>query len=85
MADGLRGQFLLRDDVIHLNHGPFGACPREVFDAYQCWQLEPERNPQELLARGSTGKMEKCPPRIIGVPQDDLDALVRALRATLPR
>jgi isopenicillin-N epimerase len=45
----LRGLFLLRPDVVFLNHGSFGACPRPVFDAYQRWQLELERQPVEFL------------------------------------
>ena len=44
-------QFLLRPDVIFLNHGSFGACPRPVFEEYQRWQLELERQPVEFLGR----------------------------------
>lgn len=41
----LRCQFLLDPDVIFFNHGSQGACPRPVFEAYQQWQLEFERQP----------------------------------------
>ena len=44
-------QFLLRPDVIFLNHGSFGACPKPIFDNYQAWQLELEREPVEFLGR----------------------------------
>jgi isopenicillin-N epimerase len=44
-----RDLFLLRPDAVFLNHGSFGACPRPVFDAYQRWQLELERQPVEFL------------------------------------
>jgi isopenicillin-N epimerase len=47
----LRDLFLLRDDVVYLNHGSFGACPRPVFEAYQAWQLELERQPFGFLLR----------------------------------
>ena len=47
----LRDLFLLRPDVAFLNHGSFGACPRPVFEAYQAWQLELERQPVEFLGR----------------------------------
>ena len=48
---GLRDLFLLRPDIVFLNHGSFGACPRPVFEAYQAWQLELERQPVEFLGR----------------------------------
>lgn len=49
----MRDAFLLDPDLVFLNHGSFGACPREVFRVYQDWQLELERNPVELLSRRS--------------------------------
>jgi isopenicillin-N epimerase len=42
--------FLLDPDVVYLNHGSFGACPRPVFEEYQRLQLELERQPVEFLA-----------------------------------
>ncbi|HEV8354216.1 MAG TPA: aminotransferase class V-fold PLP-dependent enzyme [bacterium] len=50
-AAKFRRRFLLRPDVIFLNHGSFGACPRPVFAAYQRWQRELERQPVEFLGR----------------------------------
>ncbi len=52
-ASRMRRLFLLSPEVIFLNHGSFGACPREVFRDYQRWQLELERNPVEFLGRRS--------------------------------
>ena len=46
-----RRLFLLRPDVVFLNHGSFGATPRPVFAVYQRWQRELERQPVEFLAR----------------------------------
>ena len=43
--------FLLDPEVIFLNHGSFGATPRPVFDSYQAWQRELERQPVEFLGR----------------------------------
>ncbi len=54
MSENLARQFLLREDVVFLNHGSFGACPRPVFEAYQNWQLELERQPVEFLGRAIT-------------------------------
>jgi isopenicillin-N epimerase len=48
---GLRDEFLIDPDVVFLNHGSFGACPRPVFARYQAWQLELERQPVEFLGR----------------------------------
>ncbi len=53
-ALALRRLFLLRDDVVFLNHGSFGACPRPVFDVYQNLQRELEAEPVDFLARERT-------------------------------
>jgi len=49
----MRDQFLLDPDLVFLNHGSFGACPREVLEVQRHWQLEMERNPVEFLGRRS--------------------------------
>jgi isopenicillin-N epimerase len=53
VSDGtdLRGAFLLDESVTFLNHGSYGACPRDVFERYQEWQLELERQPVLFLSR----------------------------------
>ncbi|MEO8883616.1 MAG: aminotransferase class V-fold PLP-dependent enzyme [Devosia sp.] len=50
MTTNLAQQFLLDPDVVFLNHGSFGACPRPVFEDYQRWQLKLERQPVEFLS-----------------------------------
>ena len=47
----MRDEFLLDPDVVFLNHGSFGACPRPVFERYQAWQRELEREPVDFIAR----------------------------------
>lgn len=54
MHDSLKSEFLLDPNVVFLNHGSFGACPKRVFDDYQRWQLELERQPVEFLGRRVT-------------------------------
>ena len=46
----MKDSFLLDPAVVYLNHGSFGACPRPVFEAYQQWQRELERQPVAFLA-----------------------------------
>jgi len=57
---------------VYLNHGSFGACPRPVFEAYQRYQRELERQPVEFLA------LERSFP-------ERLDAARTALAATSGR
>ncbi len=47
----MRELYLLDENVVFLNHGSFGACPKPVFERYQAWQLELERQPVEFLGR----------------------------------
>jgi isopenicillin-N epimerase len=50
----LKDQFLLDPDVVLLNHGSFGACPRPVLEEYQRWQRELECEPVAFLGRRRT-------------------------------
>jgi isopenicillin-N epimerase len=71
----LRDLFLLRPDVIFLNHGSFGACPRPVFETYQAWQRELERQPVEFLGRRFTDLMQGARQALadyVNVRADDL-------------
>lgn len=54
----LRELFLLGREIVFLNHGSFGACPRPVFEAYQEWQRRLELDPVDLLARRLPGLLE---------------------------
>ena len=47
----MQSDWLLNPDITFLNHGSFGACPRPVFETYQRWQLELERQPVEFMGR----------------------------------
>jgi isopenicillin-N epimerase len=49
LATNLAQHFLLDPEVHFLNHGSFGACPRPVFEDYQRWQLQLERQPVAFL------------------------------------
>lgn len=76
MAD-LRDLFLLRPDVVFLNHGSFGACPRPVFDEYQRLQRELESEPVDFLHTGRTLPARMAAARaelaaFLGAQRDDL-------------
>jgi isopenicillin-N epimerase len=47
----LRAESLLDPDIVFFNHGSFGACPRPVFERFQAWQIELERQPVAFLGR----------------------------------
>src|SRR5512139_1919363 len=71
----LKSHFLLRPDVVYLNHGSFGACPRPVFEAYQRWQLELERQPVLFLDRRVDELLRDSRARLgayLGADADDL-------------
>ncbi|NUQ86147.1 MAG: aminotransferase class V-fold PLP-dependent enzyme [Anaerolineales bacterium] len=71
----LRKQFLLDPSITFLNHGSFGATPRPVFEEYQRWQRELERQPVEFLGRRFAGLMAKSRAALgayLGAPADDL-------------
>lgn len=45
----LKKEFLLNPEIVYLNFGSFGACPKPVFENYQKWQLELEREPVQFI------------------------------------
>jgi isopenicillin-N epimerase len=72
---GLREAFLLDPSVTFLNHGSFGAVPREVFERYQEWQLELERQPVLFLARRVDGLLAEARAELgayVGADPDDI-------------
>jgi isopenicillin-N epimerase len=56
----LKDEFLLDREVVYLNHGSFGATPEPVFEAYQHWQRELERQPTEFLGRRHNALMREA-------------------------
>ena len=66
---------MLDPTVTFLNHGSFGACPRDVFAEHQHLQTEMERQPVEWLARRSTGLLAEARAALatyLGAEADDL-------------
>lgn len=81
----LRNLFLLRPGVVFLNHGSFGACPRPVFEVYQSWQLELERQPVEFLGRRFAGLMRAARESLAACVGAEPDDLVYVPNATTSR
>ena len=78
----LRDEFLLDPEVTFLNHGSFGACPRAVFERYQEWQLELERQPVLFLARRVEGLLAEARAALSGYIGADPGDLVFVPNAT---
>ena len=77
----LRRDFLLDPEVTFLNHGSFGACPRPVFESYQAWQRELEREPVDFLDRRLPGLLATARgelARYLNAPPDDLAFVTNA-------
>ncbi|MFT4524967.1 MAG: isopenicillin-N epimerase [Bacteroidia bacterium] len=67
--------FLLSHEITHLNHGAFGACPKPIFEDYQKWQLELEKNTVNFFAvQGPLllAKSREALANFVGCEKDDL-------------
>jgi isopenicillin-N epimerase len=89
----MREGFLLDPEVAYFNHGGFGACPVGVFEEYQRWQLELERDPAGFFTRvfeEATYEARAALAAFVGARVDDLvfaanatsalNAVLRSLR-----
>jgi isopenicillin-N epimerase len=74
-VSNVRDLFLLDPDVVYLNHGSFGACPKPVFEVYQYWQRELERQPVAFFAKRLEGLMAESRQQLgeyLGTAADNL-------------
>lgn len=70
----LKSLFLLSEEILHLNHGSFGACPIPIFEDYQHWQRELERNPVNFFVTEGNNVLQKSKEalgKFIGAHPDD--------------
>lgn len=74
--------FLLDPGIVFLNHGSFGATPRVVFENYQEWQRELERQPVEFLGRRFNDLMRAARAALAAYVHADADDLVYVPNAT---
>lgn len=54
----MKTQFLLNPEITFLNHGSFGACPKPIFENYQFWQLELEKEPVQFIQKKAAGYLK---------------------------
>ena len=80
--DELRSHFLLDPEVTFLNHGSFGAAPRQVLDTYQEWQRRLEAQPVKFLGREVLDLLRGARRELAGYLNADPDNLVFIPNAT---
>ena len=78
----MKEHFLLDPAIVFLNHGSYGACAKPVFEAWQDWQREMERNPVQFLSRRSAGLLRHARERLASYLGTDADELVFTSNAT---
>lgn len=79
----VKDDFLLDPKITFLNHGSFGAVPRPVFEAYQNWQLELEKQPVEFLGRRASSLLHKSRTVLANYLGTKVDNLVYVTNATV--
>lgn len=68
-------QWLLDPEIIFLNHGAFGACPRRVLEFQSEWRARLERQPMQFLVRELETHLDSAREalaRFVGAETDDL-------------
>src|SRR5207244_1630873 len=93
MPSELAAQWALDPAITFLNHGSFGACPRDVLEAQRRWRDRMEARPIQFLARdlpGLLADVRRDLGAFLGADPDDLafvanatgavNAVIRSLR-----
>ncbi|MFT4600524.1 MAG: isopenicillin-N epimerase [Arenicella sp.] len=71
----MKEHFLFNPDITYLNHGSFGACPKDVFDAYQNYQRMLEKDPVQFVTKTGVELQDKSKQALadfIKAPKEDL-------------
>jgi isopenicillin-N epimerase len=78
----LRDLFLLDPNIVFLNHGSFGACPRSVFEKYQDWQRQLESQPVRFLGTELDAYLRQARQELSGYIHASVDDIVYVPNAT---
>ena len=78
----LKQHWLLSKEIVFLNHGSFGACPREVLEAQRHLREEMESAPVQFLARKHDERLDAARHGIAGFLGTDPADLVFVTNAT---
>jgi isopenicillin-N epimerase len=84
MPSELASQWMLDPEITFLNHGSFGACPREVLEAQRALRDRMEAQPVEFLAREFPGRLVEARAALgafVGADPDDLAFVTNATGA----
>ena len=72
----MKDQYLLNNNIIFLNHGSFGACPKPVFNEYQQWQSLIESQPVQYFSEDIYNYLSKSREDLSTFISCDLDDII---------
>ena len=75
-------QWLLDPEILFLNHGAFGACPRAVLDVQTEWRARLERQPLQFLVRTLEKELDLARETLAQFVGADAEDLVFVANAT---
>jgi isopenicillin-N epimerase len=82
MSNSFRSLWHLDPDVVFLNHGSFGACPKTVLQTQQEWRDRLEKQPLQFLGREIESLLDEARSQLAAFVQADPEDLVFVPNAT---
>ena len=81
-GSAVRALFLLEPGIAHLNHGAFGATPRDAMAAAEAWRLRLEAQPTRFMESERAPALQQSRAEMAGFVAAGLDELVLVENAT---